>query len=72
MNSNTFQDQPGQKLSYKFGSLCHTDAAVHGKPSSTTSSVEIGKSHRVTGADRLAGGWRSFPDNNICAEPWTG
>ena len=28
MNSNTFQDAPGQKLSYKFGSLCHTDAAV--------------------------------------------
>jgi L-rhamnose isomerase/sugar isomerase len=28
MNSNTFQDQPEQKLSYKFGSLTHTDAAV--------------------------------------------
>jgi L-rhamnose isomerase/sugar isomerase len=28
MNSNTFQDQPGQKWSYKFGSLTHTDAAV--------------------------------------------
>lgn len=28
MNSNTFQDAPGQKLSYKFGSLSHTDAAV--------------------------------------------
>lgn len=28
VNSNTFQDQPGQKQSYKFGSLCHTDAAV--------------------------------------------
>jgi len=28
MNSNTFQDQPGQKLSYKFGSLAHTDSAV--------------------------------------------
>lgn len=28
VNSNTFQDQPGQKHSYKFGSLCHTDAAV--------------------------------------------
>ena len=28
MNSNTFQDQPGQKLSYKFGSLTHADAAV--------------------------------------------
>ncbi len=28
VNSNTFQDQPGQKLSYKFGSLTHTDPAV--------------------------------------------
>ncbi len=28
MNSNTFQDLPGQALSYKFGSLSHTDAAV--------------------------------------------
>jgi L-rhamnose isomerase/sugar isomerase len=28
VNSNTFQDQPGQALSYKFGSLGHTDAAV--------------------------------------------
>src|SRR5512134_1731643 len=27
-NSNTFQDQPGQPLSYKFGSLTHTSAAV--------------------------------------------
>ncbi|MBI3849691.1 MAG: sugar isomerase [Verrucomicrobia bacterium] len=28
VNSNTFQDQPGQKHSYKFGSLSHTDRAV--------------------------------------------
>lgn len=28
MNSNTFQDQPGQKHSYKYGSLSHTDAAT--------------------------------------------
>ena len=28
MNSNTFQDQMGQPLSYKFGSLTHTDPAV--------------------------------------------
>jgi L-rhamnose isomerase/sugar isomerase len=28
MNSNTFQDQAGQRLSYRFGSLTHTDAAV--------------------------------------------
>jgi L-rhamnose isomerase / sugar isomerase len=28
VNSNTFQDQKDQTHSYKFGSLCHTDAAV--------------------------------------------
>jgi L-rhamnose isomerase/sugar isomerase len=28
MNSNTFQDSPGQKRSYRFGSLSHTDKAV--------------------------------------------
>lgn len=28
VNSNTFQDQPGQPFSYKFGSLAHTDAAT--------------------------------------------
>ena len=28
MNSNTFQDQPGQSLSYKLGSFSHTDPAV--------------------------------------------
>jgi L-rhamnose isomerase/sugar isomerase len=28
MNSNTFQDQRGQELSYKFGSLTHPDPAI--------------------------------------------
>ncbi len=28
VNSNTFQDQPGQSVSYKFGSLQHVNAAV--------------------------------------------
>jgi L-rhamnose isomerase / sugar isomerase len=28
MNSNTFQDQPGQELSYKYGSMHHVDKAV--------------------------------------------
>lgn len=28
VNSNTFQDQADQKLSYKFGSLSHTDTSV--------------------------------------------
>lgn len=31
VNSNTFQDQPGQDLSYKFGSLAHTEKAVRAK-----------------------------------------
>lgn len=28
VNSNTFQDQPGQKYSYKYGSLQHVDSSV--------------------------------------------
>ncbi|MEK7677857.1 MAG: TIM barrel protein [Verrucomicrobiota bacterium] len=45
MNSNTFQDQPGQKLSYKFGSLCHTDAAVRRQAiEHNIECIEIGKS----------------------------
>jgi len=28
MNSNTFQDQPGQKMSYKYGSMQHVEKAV--------------------------------------------
>jgi L-rhamnose isomerase/sugar isomerase len=28
MNSNTFQDQPGQKLSYKYGSLQNVDKGI--------------------------------------------
>ena len=28
VNSNTFQDQAGQSVSYRFGSLCHTEKAV--------------------------------------------
>ena len=28
VNSNTFQDQPDQKWSYKFGSLCHVDKTI--------------------------------------------
>jgi L-rhamnose isomerase/sugar isomerase len=28
VNSNTFQDQPGQKLSYRYGSLSHADKSV--------------------------------------------
>ncbi|MBK8314561.1 MAG: L-rhamnose catabolism isomerase [Acidobacteria bacterium] len=44
MNSNTFQDQPGQPLSYKFGSLTHPDRAVREHAiAHNLECIEIGK-----------------------------
>ncbi len=44
MNSNTFQDQPGQPLSYKFGSLSHADAAVRAQAvAHNIECIEIGR-----------------------------
>jgi L-rhamnose isomerase/sugar isomerase len=44
MNSNTFQDQPGQARSYKFGSLSHTDAATRAQAiEHNLECIEIGK-----------------------------
>lgn len=44
VNSNTFQDQPGQRHSYKFGSLCHTQAAVrHQAIEHNLECIEIGQ-----------------------------
>ncbi|BBE71734.1 L-rhamnose catabolism isomerase [Oharaeibacter diazotrophicus] len=44
MNSNTFQDQPGQPLSYRFGSLSHTDPAVRAQAvAHNLECVEIGR-----------------------------
>jgi L-rhamnose isomerase / sugar isomerase len=44
MNSNTFQDQVGQKLSYKFGSLTHPDPAVRRQAvDHNLECIEIGK-----------------------------
>ena len=39
VNSNTFQDQPGQPQSYKFGSLCHTDR--HVREQAITHNIEV-------------------------------
>lgn len=45
MNSNTFQDQPGQQRSYKFGSLTHVDPAVRAQAvEHNIACIEIGKS----------------------------
>jgi L-rhamnose isomerase/sugar isomerase len=44
VNSNTFQDQPDQTWSYKFGSLTHTDAVVREKAiEHNIDCIEIGK-----------------------------
>jgi len=44
MNSNTFQDQAGQKQSYKFGSLSHTDKATRQQAvEHNLECIEIGK-----------------------------
>src|SRR6266568_1527018 len=44
MNSNTFQDQPGQKLSYKFGSLTHPETSVREQAiAHNIECIEIGK-----------------------------
>ena len=44
MNSNTFQDQPGQAHSYKFGSLTHTDPATRRQAiEHNLECIEIGK-----------------------------
>ena len=52
VNSNTFQDQPDQALSYKFGSLSHTDAAVRAQAvEHNLRCIEIGRdigSHALT------------------------
>jgi L-rhamnose isomerase/sugar isomerase len=44
VNSNTFQDQPGQEHSYKFGSLTHTDPAVRAQAvKHNLECIEIGR-----------------------------
>jgi L-rhamnose isomerase / sugar isomerase len=44
MNSNTFQDQPGQAHSYKFGSLSHTEAATRAQAvEHNLECIEIGR-----------------------------
>ena len=48
-NSNTFQDQAGQPMSYKFGSLSHTDPAVRAQ--AVAHNVECLAVARAVGAE---------------------
>lgn len=51
VNSNTFQDQPDQEFSYKFGSLCHTDA--HVRKQAVDHNLEVIRFGRLLGSKSL-------------------
>ncbi|MRG47519.1 sugar isomerase [Chitinophaga sp. SYP-B3965] len=51
MNSNTFQDQPGQALSYKFGSLQHVNKAI--RQQAIDHNIEVIKHGIELGSDSL-------------------
>ncbi|WP_020595820.1 TIM barrel protein [Spirosoma panaciterrae] len=51
VNSNTFQDQPDQHHSYKFGSLQHTDAAV--RQQAIDHNIEVIRHGVALGSDSL-------------------
>lgn len=51
MNSNTFQDQPDQKLSYKFGSMQHVDKAV--RKQAIDHNIEVIKYGKELGSQSL-------------------
>jgi len=51
MNSNTFQDQPGQEQSYKFGSMQHVDKAV--RKQAVDHNIEVIKHGVALGSDSL-------------------
>ena len=61
-NSNTFQDQPGQRLSYKFGSLTHTDRAVREQAiAHNLECLELGAKLRARSHTVWIGDGGSFP-----------
>src|ERR1700712_809791 len=52
VNSNTFQDQPGQRLSYKHGSLHHVDKAV--RKQAVEHNIEVIKYGEALGSKALS------------------
>ncbi|MCE7862608.1 MAG: sugar isomerase [Bacteroidetes bacterium CHB5] len=51
VNSNTFQDQPNQKLSYKFGSLQHVNARV--RQQAIDHNIEVIKYGKALGSNSI-------------------
>jgi L-rhamnose isomerase/sugar isomerase len=62
MNSNTFQDQPGQAHSYKFGSLSHANAATRQQAiEHNIECIEIGKAIGSKALTVWVGDGSNFP-----------
>ncbi|WP_176084408.1 L-rhamnose catabolism isomerase [Martelella sp. HB161492] len=62
MNSNTFQDQPGQAHSYKYGSLSHVDAATRQQAiDHNIECIEIGRQLGSTALTVWVGDGSNFP-----------
>ena len=68
MNSNTFQDSPGQPLSYKFGSLSHTDAAMRAQAvEHNLECIEIGEAIGSKALTVWIGDGSNFPGQSHLA-----
>lgn len=62
MNSNTFQDQAGQGLSYKFGSLSHSDPAVRAQAvAHNLKCIELGRALGASALTVWVGDGSNFP-----------
>ncbi len=62
MNSNTFQDQPDQAHSYKYGSLSHTDAATRQQAvDHNIECIELGQQLGSTALTIWVGDGSNFP-----------
>ena len=62
VNSNTFQDQPGQPLSYKFGSLTHSQKTVRDQAvAHNVECIEIGHKLGSTALTVWIGDGSNFP-----------
>jgi L-rhamnose isomerase/sugar isomerase len=69
MNSNTFQDQPGQDRSYKFGSLSHTDAATRAQAiEHNLECIEIGRAIGSKALTVWIGDGSNFPGQSHFAK----
>jgi L-rhamnose isomerase/sugar isomerase len=68
MNSNTFSDAPGQALSYKFGSLSHTDPAVRAQAvEHNLACIEIGRAIGSKALTVWIGDGSNFPGQSHLA-----